>query len=74
MKEENENSGGLTRREFLYWSGVGMAGMTLNGFPSVAHSAEKKPKYGGRLRVAERYGPMGLDAHNNQDMIDYQNY
>ena len=28
MKEENENPGGLTRREFLYWSGVGMAGMT----------------------------------------------
>jgi ABC-type transport system substrate-binding protein len=74
MKEEKQKRAGLTRREFLQWTGAGMAAMTVNGLSSTAHSAEKKPKYGGRLRVAERYGPMGLDAHKNQDMIDYQNY
>ena len=74
MKEEDEGRTGFTRREFLQWSGIGMAAATVHGFPSAVQGAEKKPKYGGRLRVAERYGPMGLDAHKNQDMIDYQNY
>ncbi len=35
---------------------------------------EKKPKYGGRLRVGERFGSPGLDAHKNQEFMDYQNY
>jgi peptide/nickel transport system substrate-binding protein len=74
MKKEGKSHKGMARREFLYLSGAGMAGMTVNGFPSLAQGAEKKPKYGGRLRAAERWGPMGLDAHKNQDMIDYQNY
>ena len=66
--------GGVSRREFLYWSGVGMAGMSLAGIPGLGHGAEKKPKYGGRLRVGERYGSAGLDAHKNQFLIDFFNY
>ncbi len=31
MKDDKGDSGGLTRRGFLYSSGVGMAGMTLVG-------------------------------------------
>ena len=74
MPEWKNDFSGLTRREFLYLSGVGMAGMTLTGIPDLSGAAEKKPKYGGRLRVGERYGPRGLDAHKNQEFMDYQNY
>jgi len=64
----------MTRREFLYLSGAGAAGMTLMGIPGLSPAAEKKPKYGGRLRVGERYVPTGLDAHRNQQFIDFLNY
>jgi peptide/nickel transport system substrate-binding protein len=74
MKDKKEDLGGLTRREFLYLSGVGMAGMTLSSIPELGYGAEKKPKYGGSLRVGERYSGSGLDAHRNQEMIDCQNY
>ena len=71
MKKKGAGCEGFTRREFLHWSGKGMAGMALAGVPEWAHGAEKKPKYGGRLRVGERYAPTGLDAHKNQFTIDY---
>lgn len=74
MNIKKEDFSGMTRREFLYLSGTGMAGMTLAGLPKLSHGQDKKPKYGGRLRVGERYGSPGLDAHRNQMFIDYQNY
>jgi len=74
MQERKDDFGGLTRREFLYLSAAGMAGMTLTSLPELAGGAEKKPKYGGRLRVAERFGSTGLDAHKNQWFIDFQSY
>ena len=66
--------GGLTRREFLYLSGAGIAGMGLSGIPQSVYGAEKRPSYGGRLRIGQRYGSTGLDAHKNQDHADYRNY
>jgi len=74
MKDKKEDSGRLTRREFLYLSGVGMAGMTFASLPELGQATEKKPKYGGRLRVAERHGSSGLDAHRNQIFMDFNNY
>ena len=74
MKDERKSFEGMTRREFLYLSGLGMAGMSLARNPDLSLGAEKKPKYGGRMRVGERYGSYGLDAHRNQDFIDFQNY
>jgi dienelactone hydrolase len=44
MKHENEDWRGLTRRGFLYSSAMGMAGMTLAGFPGPAQGDEEKPK------------------------------
>ena len=73
MKDKKEHFQELTRREFLYLSGAGMAGMTLAGMPKLGYGAEK-PKYGGRLRVAERMGSVGLDAHKNQHFMDCQHY
>jgi hypothetical protein len=68
MKDEKRSLGGLTRREFLYRGGVGMAGLTLAGIPESGLGQERKPKYGGRLRWASRWGSMGLDAHRkNRD-------
>ncbi|MBM4332760.1 MAG: hypothetical protein FJ117_16365 [Deltaproteobacteria bacterium] len=64
----------LTRREFLYLSGAGIAGMALAGIPDWGHCAEGKPKYGGRLRIGERYASPGLDAHRNQSFSEFQNY
>lgn len=74
MKKEKKDLSGLTRREFLYLSGAGVAGMTMAGIQEPGYAAEKKPKYGGRLRIGERYGSTGLDAHKNQWFIDFQNY
>ena len=74
MDDGKENFGELSRREFLYLSGMGMAGAALAGIPGMARGEEKKPKYGGRLRVGERYQSTGLDAHKNQYFIDFQNY
>ena len=51
-----------------------MAGISLAGIPHHGYGAEKKPKYGGRLRIGERFGPTGLDAHKNQYIIDFFNY
>jgi hypothetical protein len=72
MEEEKKSSGGLSRRNFLYLAGAGIAGMAVAQAPRPAHGDDKKPRYGGRLRVAERYGSPGLDAHRNQTFIDYQ--
>ncbi|MBI5969447.1 MAG: ABC transporter substrate-binding protein, partial [Deltaproteobacteria bacterium] len=44
--------------------------MTFASLPELGHGAEKKPKYGGRLRIGERYGNTGLDAHRNQETFD----
>ena len=66
MKNKKEDFEALTRRDFLYLSGLGMAGLTLPGISQFAQGAEKKPKYGGRLRIAERFMSQGLDAHRNQ--------
>ena len=74
MKDDKESFRGLTRRDFLYLSGVGMAGLALAGIPESGHGGEEKPKYGGRLRMAERYNSAGLDAHRNQEFVDMQNY
>lgn len=69
-----EDFASFSRREFLYLSGAGLAGITLGGVPPGAWAQEKKPKYGGLLRVGERYGSTGLDAHKNQFFMDFQNY
>ena len=74
MRNEQQGFGGVTRREFLALTGTGIAGAALAGIPVVGQSEEKKPRYGGRLRMSERYNSMGLDVHKNQDFIDYQNY
>jgi peptide/nickel transport system substrate-binding protein len=64
----------LSRREFLYLSGLGLTATGLASLPGLGHGGETKPKYGGRLRIGERYGSTGLDAHKNQFFMDYQNY
>jgi peptide/nickel transport system substrate-binding protein len=73
MRDRKEFEG-LSRREFLQLCGMGIAGVGLAGIPELAHGQEKKPKYGGRLRVAYPFGSRGLDAHKNQEFMDYQNY
>lgn len=55
MKDEKEVFMEFTRRGFLHLGAAGMAGLALGGFPGLARGEEKKPKYGGRLRVGERY-------------------
>ncbi len=72
--KKREDEKGLTRREFLYLTGAGVAGATLASTLELGHGAEEKRKYGGRLRVGERYGCTGLDAHKNQFFMDFQNY
>lgn len=72
MKEAKDRSGELSRREFLPLVGMGMAGATIAGFPELGYSQEKRPKRGGRLRIASRYGATGLDAHRNQDWQERQ--
>lgn len=64
----------ITRRKFLSWSAVGMGALALSGFSKSGYGAEKKPKYGGRMKVAYPFGSRGLDAHKNQEFMDYQNY
>ena len=56
MKDRKGGVARLSRREFLYVSGASMAGVALAGSPEIAGGAEKKPKYGGRVRIGERYG------------------
>ena len=73
MKKEID-SGGLSRRDFLYLSGMGVAGFTLAGVPELGHGQEMKAKYGGRLNVALRWVPSGLDAHKNQDFASIGSY
>jgi peptide/nickel transport system substrate-binding protein len=63
-----------SRRKFIQISGAALAGAALTGLPEPSQGADKKPKYGGRLRIAERFGSPGLDAHKNQDFMEYQNY
>jgi peptide/nickel transport system substrate-binding protein len=74
MKNKKARNAGLTRRDFLYLSGMGVAGITLGGISGRSEAQEKKPKYGGIMRIGERYGSTGLDAHRNQFFIDFQNY
>jgi len=66
-RKEREELGkefnGLNRRESLYLSGAGIAGMSLVGVPGLSHG--QSPKYGGRLRMGERYAAAGLDPHRN---------
>ena len=72
--DEWEILGEFTRRKFLQWGTLGIAGMALSSTPGLARGEEKRPKYGGRLRVGERYQSTGLDAHKNQYFQDFQNY
>ncbi len=51
MKKAEKGVKGLTRREFLYRSGAGMAGMALAGVPRFSFGAKK---YGGQIRIAAR--------------------
>jgi peptide/nickel transport system substrate-binding protein len=74
MKKSEKSFMELTRRDFLYQSGAGMAGIALFGIPNLSYGAEKKPKYGGRLRISERFASSGLDAHKNQYVIDFFHY
>ena len=71
---DKKNFGQLSRREFLYLSTMGMAGVSVAGIPQMSDGQEKKPKYGGRLRVGSRFGAAGLDIHRNQDAGDYFTY
>jgi len=73
MKDQKGDFAGLTRREFLSLSGAAVAGVALTGVES-SYGAEKKPKYGGRLRIGERFNAAGLDAHKNQLFPEFQNY
>ena len=72
--DEGGESGRLTRRDFLYLSGIGVAGFTLAGVPELVYGQEKKARYGGRLNVALRWVPSGLDAHKNQDFASIGSY
>ena len=72
--KKRKNVGDLTRRDFLYLSGLGAAGLALAGVPELGHGQEKKPKYGGHLRFAQRWVSSGLDAHKNQDFASYLSY
>ena len=74
MENEKRGWGGLSRREFLYLSGLGTMGLALIGAPPSVPAAGKDPKYGGRLRMGQRFMSAGLDAHKNQDFADYLNY
>lgn len=74
MQKEGKDSTRLTRREFMTLSGAGLTGMALAGIPEWGQGAEKKSKYGGKIRIGQRYGSTGLDAHKNQDHADYRNY
>src|SRR3990172_1441477 len=74
MDDKKEKWHEVTRRHFLYMSGIGTAAAALGGIPNLGHGADRKPKYGGRLRVAERFGSTGLDAHKNQFFMDFMNY
>jgi peptide/nickel transport system substrate-binding protein len=74
MKMKKEDFEGLTRREFLYLGSAGLAGLTLAGHPQLSHGQDKKPKYGGRLRIGERFNAAGLDAHKNQLFPEFQNF
>ena len=64
----------LTRRDFLYLSGVGADSLALAGVPELGNAQEKRPKYGGHLRYAARWVGSGLDVHKNQEFADYINY
>ncbi len=72
MKKGEMDLKSLSRREFLYLSGAGIAGMTMGGFPKLSHGQGKK--YGGRIRIGGRYAASGLDCHKNQDYADYKWY
>jgi len=74
MKARRKAYEGMNRRDFLYLSGMGMAGLTLAGVSELAHGEEKKPKYGGRLTMGMRWVASGLDAHKNQDFISISSY
>ncbi len=74
MAGKEKRSSALTRREFLFLAAMGTGGFAFVGRLERGHAAPLKPKYGGRLRVGERYGSTGLDAHRNQTYIDFQNY
>ncbi len=65
-----EKKGRLTRREFLSLSAAGAGMLALSGIPNPGFAAEKKPKYGGRMRIAYPFGSRGLDAHKNQEFMD----
>ena len=72
--DKREDFGGLTRREFLSLAAIGAAGFALGGFPDAGYGQEKKPKRGGIFRAGSTYASKGLDAHKNQEFIDYQNF
>jgi len=74
MNGKKEDWGELTRREFLYLTGMGITGITLTGKPEWSYGAEKKPKYGGRIRIGARYAAAGLDAHKNQEYAEIKYY
>jgi ABC-type transport system substrate-binding protein len=74
MKTHKPSHAALTRREMLYLGAGGAAGLALAAGPGPAHGQQGKPHYGGRVRVGERFGSTGLDAHRNQAFIDFQNY
>jgi peptide/nickel transport system substrate-binding protein len=55
-------------------SAMGVVGLAVSGYPAAGYGEEKKAKYGGRIKVAYPFGSSGLDAHRNQEFMDYQNY
>ncbi len=74
MKGTKGDYEGLTRRDFLYLSGAGIAGLAMGAASEPAYGAEKKAKYGGVIRRGGRYVAAGVDPHKNQDAADYFSY
>jgi dienelactone hydrolase len=57
MKDKGEDMNGLTRRGFLYTSGLGVAGMTLAGAPGLVFGADEKTKPGQTKPIMFEYFP-----------------
>ena len=65
--------GAVSRREFLAMGGGALAGVALGVLPAQADKSCGKPKYGGHLRIGERYHAQTLDPHKQVAFIETMN-